>query len=471
VFTDIEGSAKLWEDKPEAMRTALARHDSLLRSRLSKGGEVFKTVGDSFCAAFSSPSEAVQAALESQQELGKLDWGELGTVRVRIGLHTGEAEARDNDYFGPALNRISRLVSIGHGGQILLSQATYELVRDALAGLDVRFLGEHRLRDLERPEGVYQLLADGLAADFPALRSLSELPNNLPLQVTSFVGREKELAEVEKLIRKNRLVTFTGSGGTGKTRLSLQACADLLPDFEDGVWLVELAPLTEPDLVPQTVAAALRVREEPGRSLVDTLVAHLRDRHLLLILDNCEHLLDSSARLVDAIGRNSPKVHVVATSREPLAIQGEQVYRVPSLSTPDPKKKESAESLNQYEAVRLFIDRALLAQPSFEITNENGSAVAQICHRLDGIPLALELAAARVRAMPVETIASRLDDRFRLLTGGSRTALPRQQTLRATIDWSYGLLDEKEKTLLRRLSVFAGGWTLEAAEKVCSDDV
>ncbi len=471
VFTDIEGSTRLWDEKPDAMRKALAEHDALVRDAMSVKGRVFKTVGDSFCVAFTSASEAVQAALDAQDQLLKKDFGEIGSIKVRMGLHTGEAESRDDDFFGPALNRVSRLLSTGHGGQVLISQATYELVRDSLPkGAEVRYLGEHRLRDLERPEGVYQLVHELLPIEFPALRSLSELPNNLPLQVTSFVGREKELTAVEALVRKNRLVTFTGSGGTGKTRLSLQAAADLLADFEDGAWLVELAPLTEPELVPQTVAAALRVREEPGRSLSETLVSHLKDKHLLLLLDNCEHLLDAAARLVDSLGRSCPKVHVIATSREPLAIQGEQVYRVPSLSTPDPKKKESLEVLNQYEAVRLFIDRAVLAQPAFQVTNENAPAVAQICHRLDGIPLALELAAARVRAMPVETIASRLDDRFRLLTGGSRTALPRQQTLRAAIDWSYGLLDEKEKTLLRRLSVFAGGWTLEAAEKVCADE-
>lgn len=470
LFTDIEGSSKLWDEKPEAMRKALARHDELLRKAFS-GGHVFKTVGDAFYAAFTSPSEAIQAAISAQKDLLGESWGEIGSMPVRIGLHTGEAEFRDNDYFGPSLNRVARLLSTGHGGQILISQATYELVRDGLPkGTETRFLGEHRLRDLERPESIYQLLVEGLPTEFPALRSLSELPNNLPLQVNTFIGREKELSDVDSLISKHRLVTFTGSGGTGKTRLSLQAGADLLPEFEDGVWLVELAPLTEAELVPQTVAAALRVREEPGRSLQETLLAFLRDKHLLLILDNCEHLLDATARLADAIGRQCPRVHVVATSREPLAIQGEQVYRVPSLSTPDPKRKESLHALGQYEAVRLFIDRALLAQPSFQVTNENAPAVAQICHRLDGIPLALELAAARVRAMPVETIAARLDDRFRLLTGGSRTALPRQQTLRATIDWSYGLLDEKEKTLLRRLSVFAGGWTLEAAERVCADD-
>lgn len=472
VFTDIEGSTRLWDEKPDAMRKALAQHDSVLRQKFSQKGQVFKTIGDAFCVAYESPSQAVEAAGDVQKELNGQDWGEIGAIRVRIGLHTGEAEHRDDDYFGPSLNRVARVLSSGHGGQILMTQATYELVRDALPkDTEARSLGEHRLRDLERPETIYQLTVTGLQTDFPPLKSLSELPNNLPLQMTSFVGREKELADVEKLVRKNRLVTFTGSGGTGKTRLSMQAAANLLSDFEDGVWLVELAPLTEPDLVPQTVAAALKVREEPGRPLMDTLVSHFKDKKLLLILDNCEHLLDASARLADAIGKQCPNVHIIATSREPLAIQGEQVYRVPSLSTPDPKKKESLESLNQYEAVRLFIDRALLAQPSFAVTNENAPSVAQICHRLDGIPLALELAAARVRAMPVETIASRLDDRFRLLTGGSRTALPRQQTLRATIDWSYGLLDEKEKTLLRRLSVFAGGWTLEAAEKVCADDV
>ncbi len=471
LFTDIEGSTRLWDKNPAAMAPALAKHDAMLREIISAKGKVFKSMGDSVCAVFESPSEALAAAAAVQRAIAAADFGDVGPIKIRVAMHTGEAEQRDADYFGPALNRVARLLSAGHGGQVLLSQSTHSLVRDQMpSGLEVKSLGEHKLKDLERPEVVYMLIADGLEKEFPALRSISEMPNNLPLQVTSFVGREKELAEVQEMIKRHRLVTLTGSGGTGKTRLSLQAGAALIPDFEDGVWFVELAPLTEPDLVPQTVAAALKVREEPGKPLLETLVSYLKDKSLLLLLDNCEHLLDAAARLADPIGKQCPRVHVVATSREPLSIQGEQVYRVPSLSTPDPKKKESAESLSHYESVQLFTDRAMLAQPSFAVTNENAPAVAQICHRLDGIPLALELAAARVRAMPVETIASRLDDRFRLLTGGSRTALPRQQTLRATIDWSYGLLDEKEKTLLRRLSVFAGGWTLEAAEKVCADD-
>lgn len=473
VFTDIQGSSKLWEANPEGMRTALAEHDAILRECLTKGGEVFKTMGDAFCAAFLSASEAVQAGIEIQKRIGTHDWKGLGPIRVRVGIHSGEAEHRDADYFGPALNRAARLISIGHGGQVLISQGTYELVKDSVkkGQAEFRFLGEQRLRDLERAVGVYQVLAPGLEADFPPPKSLTEMPNNLPLQVTSFIGREGEVKKVQELVGKSRMVTLTGSGGTGKTRLSLQASAELLPEFEHGAWFVELAPLSESELVAQSIAGAMKLREEPGRSVVETLLAHLKDRHLLLILDNCEHLLDACAQIADSIQRSCPRVHVVATSREPLSIPGEQVFRVPSLSTPDPKKNESADSLGQYEAVQLFVDRALLAQSNFEITKENASAVAQICHRLDGIPLAIELAAARVRAMPVETIASRLDDRFRLLTGGSRTALPRQQTLRATIDWSYGLLDEDEKTLLRRLSVFAGGWTLDAAEKVCADDL
>jgi predicted ATPase/class 3 adenylate cyclase len=477
LFTDIEGSTQLWEQHPDAMRLALARHDSFLRAAIETNrGYVFKTIGDAFCAAFENATDAVDAAIMAQQSLHALQPSAVASaaglsLKVRVGLHTGAAEARDGDYFGPALNRVARMLAVGHGGQVLLSQTTQNLVQDDLPpGVSLRDLGSHRLRDLQRPEQIYQLLHPDLPAEFPALRSLSALPNNLPQQVTSFVGREEQLAEVRRLLGCTRLLTLTGPGGTGKTRLSLQVAAELLEGDGDGVWLVELAPLTDAKLAPEAVASVLGVREEPGRPLIETLVDYLRSKRMLLILDNCEHLLAACASLANQILHACPHVQILASSREGLGIAGETTYRLPSLRLPDPDSLPSAEAMSQYEAVRLFIDRAAAAVPSFTVTNQNASAVAQICHRLDGIPLAIELAAARVKVLPVEKIAERLDDRFRLLTGGSRTALPRQQTLRALIDWSYDLLAEPERILLRRLSVFAGGWTMEAAESVCAGD-
>jgi predicted ATPase/class 3 adenylate cyclase len=477
LFTDIEGSTQLWEQHPDAMRLALARHDSFLRAAIeSNQGHVFKTIGDAFCAAFANAADAVDAAIMAQQSLHALQPSAVASaaglsLKVRIALHTGAAEARDGDYFGPALNRVARMLAVGYGGQVLLSQTTQDLVQDDLPrDGSLRDLGSHRLRDLQRPEQIYQLLHPDLPLDFPPLRSLSSLPNNLPQQVTSFVGREEQLAEVRRLLGCTRLLTLTGPGGTGKTRLSLQVAAEMLEGDGNGVWLVELAPLTEPNLVPQAVALVLGVREEPGRSLVETLVEHLRSKRLLLILDNCEHLLAACATLANELLHACPHVQILASSREGLGIAGETTYRLPSLQLPDPDRPIPVETLTQFEAVRLFIDRAAAAVPSFAVTNQNASAVAQVCHRLDGIPLAIELAAARVKVLPVEKIAERLDDRFRLLTGGSRTALPRQQTLRALIDWSYDLLAEPERMLLRRLSVFAGGWTMEAAEAVCAGD-
>ncbi len=472
LFTDIEGSSARWEKHEAAMSPALARHDALLReSFAAHGGHAFKTVGDAFCAVFATAPDAVAAALLAQQKLVAEPWdAALGGVRVRMAVHTGAAEMREADYFGPPLNRVARLLSIGHGGQALLSQPTFELVRDHLpAGADLRDLDLHRLKDLQRPEHVYQLLHPALPADFPKLKSLDPLTNNLPIQATSFVGREKEIKEVKALLAKTRLLTLTGSGGAGKTRLSLQVAADLVEGEGDGVWLAEFAPLSDPGLVPQTVAQALGVREEPGRPITQTLVDFLKPKSLLLVLDNCEHVLDAAAQLCDAILRACPNVRIIASSREGLNIAGETTYRIPSLTVPDLRQTATPESLSQYEAVRLFIERAQAAQPAFSVTNANAPAVAQICHRLDGIPYAIELAAAKVRALSAEQISARLDDRFRLLTGGSRTALPRQQTLRAMIDWSYDLLSPEEQTLLRRLSVFAGGWTLEAAEAVCAD--
>ena len=472
LFTDIQGSTKLWEQHPEAMRPALARHDTLLRQAIEDNeGVVFKTIGDAFCAAFATAPNALSAALAAQQQCHAEVWSQPLTLKVRMALHTGAAEARDNDYFGQPLNRTARLLAIGHGGQVLVSAATQELTRDTLPPtVALREVGEHRLRDLGRPELVFQLLHPDLPADFAPLRSLDnpDTPNNLPEQVTSFIGREKELASIQDALAKSRLLTLTGSGGSGKSRLALQAAADLLETYPDGVWLVELAPLADPLLVAQTVANVLGVQEETGKPILTTLAENLKGKKLLLLLDNCEHVLDTSAKLADTLIRACPDIRILATSREGLGIAGETTYRVPSLSLPDPRQTQTAQSLSQFEAVQLFIARALQTQPDFAVTNQNAPALASICFRLDGIPLAIELAAARARSLSVEDINSKLDQRFRLLTGGSRTALPRQQTLRSLIDWSYDLLNDAEKALLCRLSVFAGGWTLAAAEAVCT---
>ena len=474
LFTDIKGSTKLWEAHPDAMRPALARHDHLLRGCFEDHeGYVFKTVGDAFCAAFPTANGALEAALAAQIALAAEPWGMPAPLSVRMALHTGSAEERGGDYFGPPLNRVARLMAAGHGGQTLLSTATRELVQDALPpGTTLRDLNQHRLKDLGRPEQVFQLLHPALAADFPPLESLDnlDLPNNLPQQTTSFIGREKQVEEVKALYAGTRLLTLTGAGGSGKTRLSLQVAADLLTGDGDGVWLVELAVLTDPALVPQAVAGVLGVKEQAGQPVQNTLVEALKAKRLLLVLDNCEHLVAACASLSADLLRACPGVHILASSREPLNVAGEQVYRVPPLTLPDPRRAQTAETLSQFEAVRLFIERAQAVQPSFAVTSGNAPAVAQVCFHLDGIPLALELAAARVRSLSVEEINTRLGQRFRLLTGGSRVALPRQQTLRALIDWSYDLLLGPEKTLLCRLSVFAGGWTVAAAEGVCAGE-
>jgi predicted ATPase/class 3 adenylate cyclase len=468
LFTDIEGSTQLWDQHPEEMKVALARHDTILRQTIeTNNGSIFKTVGDEFCAAFRSAPDALGAALAVQRALHAEEWGKT-PIRVRMALHTGTAETRDGDYFGPPLNRVARLLAAGHGGQTLLSAVTDELVRAHLPpGAELRDMGEWRLKDLTSLEHIYQLLVPDLPAKFPPLKALEAFRTNLPVQLTSFVGREKEMAAIKQLITENRLTTLTGPGGTGKTRLSLRVASDLLDSFINGVWFVELAPLADPALVTQTVMTTLGLREENGRPLLDTLTDYLRVKTALLILDNCEHLVDASAQLAQTLLQACPNVRLLVSSREALGIAGESTYRVPSLSTPDAHLPQSAETVIQCEAARLFIDRAKVVLPTFAITNENAPAIAQVCSRLDGIPLALELAAARVTMLSVEQIAARLDDCFRLLTGGSRTALPRQQTLRALIDWSYDLLSEPERALLRRLSVFAGGWTLEAAEIVC----
>ncbi len=470
LFTDIQSSTKLWSEYPEAMKAALARHDALLRTTITThGGHVFKTMGDACYAVFATAPDALAAAQAAQRTLMAEPWAIPGGLVVRMALHTGTAEARDGDYYGQTLNRVARLLSAGYGGQILLSEATRALAEPELPiGVSLRDHGAHRLKDLDRPEHIFQLIAPELPTDFPPLRSLETLPNNLPRQLTSFIGREREMEEVKRLLTTNSLLTLTGAGGCGKTRLALQSAADLVETFPDGVWLVELAALPDPGLVLQAVASTLGVRDSLARSLADNVLDFLRSKALLLLLDNCEHLLSACARLSQTLLQGCPHLRILATSQEELGVAGEALYLVPSLSLPDLARLPSRERLTQYEAVRLFVERAILSQPRFTLTDGNASVVAQICHRLDGIPLAIELAAARVKVLSVEQVAARLDDRFRLLTGGSRTAPPRHQTLRAALDWSYELLSEQERTLLRRLAVFAGGFTLEAVEAVCA---
>ncbi len=472
LFTDIEGSTRLWEREPERMKPALAAHDALVRQAIEgRHGTVVKMTGDGVHAVFDDARDALAATVDLQQALADPAATNGVSLRVRCGLHAGAVERRNNDYFGSPVNRAARIMSAAHGGQVLLSQAVADGVREILpAAVSLRDLGRVRLKDLSTPEHVYQVVHPKLRQDFPALRSLEAAPNNLPQQATSFIGREKELVDLKRLLPTARLLTLTGSGGCGKTRLSLQVAADLLERFPDGVWLVELAPLSDSDLVPPTVASVLGLKEEPSKPIIETLTEYLKDKRLLLLLDNCEHLLEACATFVDALLRQCANVQIVASSREGLGINGEQAYRVPSLALPDPKKAHTPVSVVQFEAVQLFVDRALLARPDFQLTAQNASQLASVCFRLDGIPLAIELAAARVRSLSVEEINRRLDHRFRLLTGGSRAALPRQQTLRSLIDWSYDLLQDSEKLLLRRLSVFAGGWTLGAADRICAGD-
>lgn len=472
LFSDIEGSTKLWEKHPDAMATALARHDAIMRGAIqSSGGFVFKTIGDQFCAAFAAAPYALESALAAQLALAQESWPGETRIKVRIALHTGSVESRDDDYFGPPVNRVARLLGIGHGGQILISNATYELVRDSLPARSmISDLGTHLLKDLGRPENVFQLNHPDLDSSFPELRSLTNRPNNLPLQITSFVGREAEIESVKSLFTKSRLVSLTGTGGAGKTRLAIQVGADLIDSTPDGVWLIELAAVTDVEAIARTLSETLLLPENRDKAQLGAIVDHIHQKSMLLILDNCEHLIEGCARLADTLLRSCPNLKILATSREALRIDGESSLRVPPLSFPASGTSQSVHTLSQYSAVRLFIDRALQADPSFAVTNENAPALASVCFQLDGIPLAIELAAARVRTLPIEQIGARLEKRFQLLTSGSRAALPRQQTLRALIDWSYDLLQPTEKSVLQRLSVFSSGWTLVAAEEVCADE-
>jgi predicted ATPase/class 3 adenylate cyclase len=470
LFTDIEGSTRLWEQEPERMRPALARHDAIARSAVeTHRGVVVKMTGDGMHAAFDDPLDAVEATLQLQRSLADAAPAQGVELRVRCGLHAGVFERRDNDFFGAAVNRAARIMSAAHGGQTLLSRAVADLLDGRLpAGVELRDLGAVRLRDLPHAEHVFQVEHPELPRDFPPLRSLAQTPNNLPHEVTSFIGREREVQAVREILARNREVTLVGMGGLGKTRLSLRVAAEAIDDYPDGVWFVELAPLRDPRLIAQAVASAVGVKEEAGRPVIEALERYVADRCLLLVLDNCEHLLLGCASVARHLLRCGARLKILASSREPLHLAGEATFLLSALAIPSLRVPFEPAVLAQFEAVQLFVERAIAAQPDFEITPENATAIAAICHRLDGIPLALELAAARVRMLSVEKIAERLTDRFKLLKGGDPSALPRQQTLRALIDWSYDLLSEPERSLFRQLAVFAGGWTLEAAEAVCA---
>jgi predicted ATPase/class 3 adenylate cyclase len=471
LFTDIEGSTKLAQEHPDLWETLRERHHAILQTAIdAQNGYVFQIIGDAFCVAFHTAKDGLNAALDAQRRLQTEAWGKR-PIRVRMGLHTGATEYHESGYRGYlTMARVQRVMSTAYGGQILLSNTSAELIRGEIPeGVTLRDMKENRLKGLLNPEHLWQVVVADLPQDFPPLATLNSIPNNLPIQVTSFVGREKEITEVKQLLSTTHLLTLIGSGGTGKTRLSLHVAAEVLDTFKNGVWFIELAPLSDPALMSFSIASVLGVREEPGRPLMTTLMDWLSTKELLLILDNCEHLIEACAKFADEVMHASRATRILATSREALGISGESIYRVPSLQTPNPEEKIKVEQFEHYAAVRLFIDRATQSLSTFRVTNANAPAVAQICYRLDGIPLAIELAAARVKALSVEKIAERLDDRFRLLTGGSRTALPRQQTLRSMIDWSHSLLSEPERILYQRLSVFAGGWTIEAAEDVCSN--
>jgi len=468
LFTDLEGSARLWDEHPEAMRTALSRHDEILREVIAAhDGHVVKTTGDGVHAVFATAHEGVAAAVSAQRAIAEEDFGELGELRIRIGVHTGPAEVRDGDYYGSAVNRAARLMGAAHGGQIVVSLATEELVRDLLFdGVALEDLGEHRFRGLSRSERVFGVIAPGLRSMFPPLHSVDAHRTNLPVQVSSFVGRADDVEKVQAALRQSRVVTLTGVGGVGKTRLALEAAATMLGEFTDGVWVCELASVSTLDAVDETLASTLSVQPALGRDLREALLEHLAARRVLLVLDNCEHLLDAAARLVDVVQRRCSDVTVLATSREGLGVAGEQMVAVTSLGVPADNAGEA--EIAESEAARLFCERARSAKSDFKLTDGNAAAVGVICRRLDGIPLAIELAAACVRALPPNDIVDRLDQRFRLLTRGSRASLERHQTLRATIDWSYNLLDEGARDALNALSVFAGGCGLQAAEAVLS---
>lgn len=470
LFTDIEGSTQLAQRLNTKLTELLEIHNSILSDCVeSNNGHVFKIVGDAFCCAFKNPEDAVNAAKESQKKLLMEKWKDA-KIKVRMGIHTGPAERNGSDYMGYiTLARTQRIMSAGYGNQILISEDTFRNLGELNhSEFSFRDMGLRRLKDLIQPINLYQLLSPDLPSAFPPLKTLDSRPNNLPIQLSSFIGRNNELSELKELISSSSLLTLLGPGGTGKTRMSLQVCAELIDEYKDGVWFTELASLNDPYLIPFEIIKVLDIKDQSEPDPVNVLAEFLQDKELILILDNCEHLINDCALLAEKIIKNCPKVKIIATSRETLKISGERIYKLLSMSVPDPGNKISTDELVKYESIRLFIERALSVNREFRVNDDNAESLAEICFRLDGIPLAIELAAARTKILNIRQLNEKLSDRFKLLKSGGRTYLPRQQTLKALIDWSYELLPEKEKTLWQRLSVFSGGFTIKAAEIICS---
>jgi predicted ATPase/class 3 adenylate cyclase len=471
LFTEIEGTARLWEQHPKATRAALARHDAIVMKLITAHqGQVVRTTGDGILAAFAQAPDALAAALDVQRALQKEEWGAVGPLQVRMALHSGVVEEHSGDYFGPTLNRAARLLAAAHGRQVLLSRATVELLQDHLpSDVALRDLGVQRLKDLSRPEHIFQLLTFDLPTDFPALRTLDARPNNLTAQSTPLLGRQHDMEAVCALLRRDdvRLLTLTGPGGTGKTRLALQVGAELLENFTDGVWFVDLATISDPELVVPTIARILGVRERGTQPLIEQLRTYLRPKRLLLLLDNFEHVVKAVPRVADLLAY-APQVKALVTSRTVLRLRGEKEYVVRPLAFPDPKHLPALATLSQYAAVELFIQRAQDVKSDFQVTNATAPAVAEICARLDGLPLAIELAAVRSKLFAPDALLKRLERRLGVLTGGPRDLPARQQTIRNTIDWSYQLLNEGEQILFMRLGVFVGDYAVEAVEAICN---
>jgi predicted ATPase/class 3 adenylate cyclase len=471
LFTDIEGSTKLLQELGDRYPEVLRAHGEIVRGTLEReGGVEIGTEGDSFFAVFASPGAALRAVVETQQALAGHAWPQGAQVRVRMGIHTGEGTRVGNGYVGLDVHRAARIGDAGHGGQILLSAATAALIQQALPpGVELVDLGDHRLKDLPRPERLFQVSIDGLPGEFPPPRSLDARSNNLPAQMSSFIGRDEVIREVEEALEETRLLTLTGAGGTGKTRLALEVARRQLPAFLDGAWFVDLSAVTDPSVVPTEIAVALEATRDPGATALECLEQHLRDRKLLLVLDNFEQVLQAASAVERLLSR-APGLRIMVTSRSVLSVYGEREYPVPPLRLPEPGSVEVLEMLGASESVSLFVERARAVRPDFRLTGDNAPAVAEICATLDGLPLAIELAAVRVNVLTPQTMLPRLGERLSLLTSGPRSLPERQRTLRGAIDWSYRLLDEPERRLLARLAAFSGGGTLEATEAVCDSD-